>query len=185
MIQHNSKTWDITITGFEDSTVFVGNTIGTFKVQSSMIKRFNDFANATDKERAFNAIADTFIHGLINTAKSKVLKTIPFDALEDDTRYYLQQAAYGAIQHAILNRTIWEQLNTSGITTPNFTINSDSTNWLLQEDKFGSFVKDAIANSGIAEYEWVTEDYLYTATGNGNVKVIARADLEQIKKINI
>lgn len=183
MIEHNAKTWGISITEFETS--FKNNTIGTFKAPSSTVKNFNNFATDADKTKAFMAIANTYIDALRTTSKGKSLNKLSWDWLQKDTKDFLKEGVYGAIQHAVLNRQIWEKINTSSISTPNFSMSIDSQNWLLTNDVFGKFVHNSLTLSGVDEYEWVTEEELLTITNSttGRIEIIGKADLEKIAEL--
>ncbi len=177
-VKHNVETWfgaDDALWDFYQNQ-FRGNTSGGFKAPRSMLRRFNNFATKADIVKAINSLGEVYIQGIVHL-KYKQLKRTPFIMFEEDTRDYLMQAVCEAIQFAMFNEQVYERVNASTVSTPSFTLNRDTTNWMLTMDMYGKMAWNLIQNSGIDEYYWVTEDVLFTDTLNGNVKLIGKGDL--------
>ncbi len=181
MVTQNIQSWfgggaDL-LTYFENN--FEKNTIGTFKAPASAVKR------VPVREDLIESLGNIMVSALVAGPKSGNLKTIPFNFLEADTQKHLKEAVCEGIQHMVMNRNVWERINSSSVTTSNFTLNTDSTGWLLTADMFGQIARTAVVASGIRDYEWVVEDQLFTGSTNGNVKIIGKADLDTIKLLTI
>lgn len=184
---HNVDTWfgsddNQSLLNYFENT-FSKNTIGEFKAQHSVANRFNDLQTQDDKAKLINALGNIFIDGLLGSPKGYMVKQIPFTWLEDDTKFVFKESLCEAIQHCVLNNQIWEKINSSNVSTPDFTISSDSTSWLLTADIFGQYYRVALSQSGIETYEWVEENVLWQNTTNGNVKIVGKADKETIKEL--
>ncbi len=159
---------------FEDD--FRGNTIGTLKFPATSAARFNNIATEIDKAALANAVASSYLWGIVKL-KWKQLGKTPFYMLEADTQKYLKDAVCEAVQFAVLNKQVWERVNASSISTNTFSVNQDTTSWILTADMYGKMAWNLIQISGIDEYEWVEEDVLFTGTEKGNVKIIGRTDV--------
>ncbi len=182
---HNTERWFGTdaalLTYFEVS--FLKNTIGTFKVPSSTLARYNNFATDKDKWDLINHLGNISIDIITSSAKGKKLKQLPWSRLEQDTQYKLKEAVCEMIQHMVLNRTIWEKINTSTVQTPTFSMSSDLVSWLLTSDMIGHIARTSIEVSGVNDYEWMFYGEMVKQTQNGNIKVIAKADLDTLPEV--
>ncbi len=182
---HNTERWFGTdaalLTYFE--TYFHKNTMGTFKVPSSTLARFNNFQDDADKWRLINNLGNIAIDVIASSPKGKKLKQLPWSRIEVDSQDKLKEAVCEMIQHMVLNRTIWEKINTSSIQTPSFSMSADLVSWLLTADMIGHIARTSLEASGINEYEWMYEGQLYTELQNGNIKLLAKADLDTLPEV--
>lgn len=181
MITHDVNTWGVSRAEFENT--WPQNIIGKFQPPISVVRAFNNFATDADKDRCFNAIANTYITAIRTTSKGKNLNFIPFQTgLMKDTKDALKDGLYGALQHACKNQQFWEKMNGSSVTTPNFTLSNELTGWLLTNDVFGKFAHNSLTVSGLADYVWVTNQELITLTNEatGRVEVIGKAAVEDV-----
>lgn len=188
-IKQNVTTWfgkgDNDLLDFYQNE-FRGNTTNGFKAPRAMVRRYNNFATQDDIYKAINAIGEIYIQGITHL-KYEQLKVTPFAMLEEDTKDSLKQAVCEAIQFAMYNEQVYERVNSSTISTNNFTMNKDTTSWMLTMDMYGKMAWNLIQNSGIDEYHWVVEDVLFADTLNGNVKLLGKGDLVnlQFEKVQV
>ncbi len=182
---HNIPKWfgteDALLNYFEGN--FNKNTIGKFKVPSSTLTRFNNFADDIDKWTIINNLGEIAIDVIASSPKGKKLRNIPWARLETDTQDKLKEGVCEMIQHMILNRTIWEKVNSSSVQTPTFSMSSDLVSWLLSADMVGHIARTSLEASGINEYDWLFYGEMIQETANGNIKVIAKADLDTLPEV--
>lgn len=179
--------WGISLEEYEKGEW--GTAVGSFKVPATIIKRFRkEVTNADgsitsvfDKSRAFNEVAITYLSAVYATYD--ILRKTKISWFKVITKENVRKSIYNAIEYASLNRQFWENVNGSNISNPNFSVSVDSTGWLLTTDMFGMKALNYLTNSGIANYEWVTEDVLFVRTGNGNVEVVGWADIDKFPEL--
>ncbi len=191
MITHDLDKWNISLEDYEKGGW--GSAVGRFKAPASIIKKFrkdvwinnttgevittdpNDTVNWTaqnvfDVDTAFNELATTYMLGVVSMFQ--ILRNVEFGWLDEDTRDSLRRAIYNAIEYAVLNRQVWENINGSSISTPNFTITADQTAWLVNSDMYGMKAWNLITNSGLQDYYFEEANRFFQSTPNGNAKVI-------------
>lgn len=162
------------------------NSLGTFKAPRSIIANFNNLQTTQDKENCIGVIAEIYITSITTSSMGAKLRKIPWEWLEEDTRYYLKDGLLNAVIHAVRNNQIWERINASTVNLGSTQITQDTTNWLISNDVFGIFAKQSITASGINHYEWWEEGMLIADAKNGNIrKVVGKADLETLKELTL
>lgn len=151
---------------------FKRRTIGELKVPASTAREFNNSVAVVGEN-----IAQKYID-IIVYLKYTLLTKIKFNWLLQKDQEELREVVAEAVQHAVQNRAVWQKINSSSISTSGFTINSDSTNWLLSKDALGTFAWTILQNLGIDEYEVIEEDdyQIWTETANGNYQYIGWFD---------
>lgn len=164
---------------------FKENIMGRFKASHSIVKQFNNFKTDKDRASVINAIGQTIINMILGTPTGRPLRKIPLSFLLKEDADELRTALCQEIQHLAQNRQFWERVNQSSMTTGSFTINSDATTWLINSDVFGQFAKTTLENSGIDQYEYVTDDEYIKIVKLGNVVTIGRVPTDQMKKLEI
>lgn len=151
---------------------WIGNKIGTFKVQRSFNKNFD----TRDKlAKLFIAIGESYIQLALKL--KPVLKSIPFEMLEEEDRDAWRNYVLHHIQYASYNRQIIQVASGVNVSTSGTTINVDSTPWgTFTSDMLSTEGLTLIQNTDIDFYEIIEEDKLWYETPNGNVVVIAKFD---------
>ncbi len=172
---------DLFPNGFKDyfENTFKRNTMGTLKMPSSVIRN-----SQKTIEELGEAIAQTYLDVIIRL-KYTVLRNVKFSWLLPQDMEALQEALCGAVQHAIVNRNVFERLNASSISTNTFSISEDTTNWLLTKDALGMYAWSTLQSTGIDEYEIVCEDDMdfFIQTNNGNIQILGKYDLEKVEEL--
>lgn len=140
--------------------------IGIKEGQPGFDKAFKDLANN---------IANIWISAIHNLKSP--LREIEFNELETDTQYLLRQAVAEAVQHAVLNKNVWERVNASSVSYAG-TFAVDTTGWLLTVNMFGQIAINLIQTSGIDDYEVVYDkNEIVGYTANGNTRIIKETTL--------
>lgn len=190
-VLHTPKDWGITVDDY-NSAVF-GRALAKFQVPPSIAKRFrknittqvidangnvsNQPSTVFDSDRFLEEIATTYIQAVV--AMYQILRETEFNKFEEDTRYALKMSVYNAIEYALLNRQIWQNVNGSQITVPGWTVNADQTPWVLTSDMIGLKAHNWLTNSGVEDYEWRYDDVISIATSAGNTKIIEIIQLDE------
>lgn len=153
-----------------------------------------------DSKKAFAELAYTYITAIVS--QYEIFRQTPFTFFEggmkidpnngditppeeSSTQDYLRKAIFASIEHAVLNKQVWEDVSGSNISTPGFNINKDQVNWLMSTDMLGMKAHNMLINSGIEDYEWVSANTLFANGMNrngltGNIKVIGKVSLEDM-----
>lgn len=186
-ILHSPKIWEITL---EDFLKFGwGTAVNWFKLPKSIINRFRkdiqvtinnpdgttttQTKNVFDAETAFNEVAITYINAIV--VMFSILRRHEWMEFEADTRQALKYAVYNAIEYSCLNRQLWENINESSISAPNFSIQANTVSWLITADMVGTKSWNWLIISGIEDYDDdFAEDVVYYTTRNKNTKYISR-----------
>lgn len=182
-ITHNMETWFSEVIDTNDATkadslidwfenYFKHNRLGTFKVPHTTLRRWEG-----NEEGFFASIGLGYID-LIKKLKPK-LKSIPFAMLEAEDRETLREYIGEQIQFAMTNKQVFQIVNGSNISTPSFTINTDTTPWAFTVDMLSNRGKVLMQNAEIDLYDIVDEGVLYQETQNNNIKVLRLIDLEK------
>lgn len=160
---------------------FKRNKLGTFKVPASVAKRFN-LADEAVRNALFISIAQTYIDVL--QKQKKKIKQLPFKAMLDEDRELLREWVCDAVQFCVLNNQVYQIVVGSNISTPSFTINVDTTPWVISADMIGMSAWNILSVVDIEAYDWVDTAGLWHATTSGNAQVITKtSDLAVIKEL--
>lgn len=175
--------WGISLTDY--NKLGWGSAISTFKAPNSVIKRFRTTnvvgTDIFDVERAFNEIAITYIISL--KSSFQILRDVPFKKFDEDTKQYLRMAVYAAIEYCVLNNQVWERVNSSTVSTPNFSMTSEQVGWLTSRDMLGMKAEGFVTLSELKNYEWATEDDIWTRTDKGNIIILGKQDITNVKEL--
>lgn len=160
---------------------FKRNKMGTFKVPASVAQRF-DLTKEQVRTNLFASIGQTYIDVL--TKQKKKIKQLPFKAMLDEDRELFREWICDAVQFCVLNNQVYQVVIGSNISTPSFTINVDTTPWVLSADMIGITAWNLLSVIDVEAYDWVDERGLWAATQSGNAQIITKtSDLELIKEL--
>lgn len=178
-----------------------GGAFGGFKVNSSTIKRFTrkktnpDGTVATnpdgttqmffDAEACFDEIAIMYLNAVV--ASYEVLRDGVYKWMDEDDRENLRKAVYAAVEFGVANKQLWENVNGSSISMPNFNVDVAQTSWLLTSDMFGMKAQNYLTNANLDEYDSYLIGMGYNESvvkdGAGNFRVIGKADLSAMPEL--
>ena len=176
-----------------------GNQLGyEIKYPASYVKRWtrtipdpnNRFKTIRkfDEKSAFYELALNVIVAIRNMPKYKILKKIDkyFEYLPIETKQSIRAAVYQTMVHIILNKDIWQKVNATNISLPNWSASVDSTSWLLAQDMISKYAESYLANSDITDFDLVDEgDYVsYMQSANGDIKIINKVDKLSVVNYN-
>lgn len=167
---------------------------GTIGDQSNQYKLKNIF----DVDKALYEMATTYINAIVSMFY--ILRQTPFYMFEGgmtlDVNHnvtkapikgsdqdMLRNVVFNAMEYCVLNRQVWENVNGSSISTPNFNINITQTNWLLTKDMVGRKASNILDILELDQYEWILEPTKFLQTKNGNFKILGKAKIEDIPEI--
>ncbi len=164
-------------TYFENS--FKRNTMGTLKFSSSTIRN-----SQFTVEELGESIAQQYID-IVVKMMYPLLRNIKFSWLLPDDLEALRESVCSAVQHCLLNRNVFERLNSSSISTNTFSVNEDNTNWLLNKDMLGNYAWTTLRSTGIDEYKLVSDEDLgfFTETANGNYQLVGYISEDTMKEL--
>ncbi len=170
-----------------------GNISGNvFKVPATYVEAYTievtdpntgDLILEFDQDTAFLQLAQTYIDGIVE--HYAILRRIKFGWLPEHTQKYLREAVYEAVQHALLNRQVWEKINTSTVNSGGLSVSNESTGWLITLNMFGKRGLNKLIKSEIEEYKIVNEGQMNVllTTEKGNIEVIGQFDPNNIKEL--
>ena len=183
------KKWGITRHDFENN--WIGNTIGSFKVQRS-VAAANGLLTApstpeeekelSDKlDKLFDALGTNMINALKSSPNGKILRQIHFEDLPEKTKEIIRNGIYEAIQDNLYNKGIWERRVGSELQNNAFSVSTETVSWLLASDVFNMYAKNLFMNAGLHHYEVVdSKDYeAYTITSAGHHRIITKFDPDE------
>ena len=148
-------------------------------LRDGSIKNINKFLN-----KISDSIFNIAISSIVNSTPAKIiLQKIPFSWLEKDTIYYLRQAACEIVFNLSVNNNFWEKTNASNISNSTFSMHTDITSWLINDDIISMHAKNLINLSGITEYEISENNIWYYDKNNGTIHIVGKIDdsLKELK----
>ncbi len=183
------KTYGVSATDFE--TNGWGNPINTLKFPASYVKRWTNSSGTFDSDGAFNEILINSIN-VIRSVKPFLMSIDTYwDQMPESLTSFVKGAIYQVAVHLILNRNLWERINTSGTQVPNFTQTVDTTGWLVPVDMLSQFSNNLLRGSEIDQYELIDtgDRYAVQETFDNNYQLVGTIDntnnltLQYIKKV--
>lgn len=163
---------------------FIYDTQNGIKVPRSVARKFNnleDDVSGTVNPKTgidytaimLNVLANTYISAMVSAPNAKILKRIKFSWLLEKDKDIMRQAVCKAVLHALQNKIIYERIIGTNVSTPNFSMSTDTVQWMLSGDVFGMFVRNSLNEAMIDLYEVVGSE-IYTIKTNGNIQLIGR-----------
>lgn len=137
------------------------------------IDKGNKYSNTKlfDEERAFTELCQTYINALITS--NDLFTQIEFKDFPKLFQKNIRFGIYNAIEFATLNRQVWEKVNNSSVSSPNFNMNVESTNWLLSSDMLGLKSWNYIVASGLHDMKIVGDSFVgRLISGNEDCTII-------------
>ena len=186
---HNITTWFVNKKTMDFyNNEFDRNLCGKFKIPREILEQNLRDGSIKNINKFLNKISDSIfniaISSIVNSTPAKIiLQKIPFSWLEKDTIYYLRQAACEIVFNLSVNNNFWEKTNASNISNSTFSMHTDITSWLINDDIISMHAKNLINLSGITEYEISENNIWYYDKNNGTIHIVGKIDdsLKELK----